>query len=212
MQLDAPQAFRTQQRAVTPADYAAAAQRHPGVQRAAATRRWTGSWYTMFVTVDRVGGAPVDAAFEASLRRHLDRFRMAGYDVEIDGPRDVPLELELTICVEPGHDAAVVEAELRDVLSARAGRAGRPPGFFHPDNFTFGQPVYLSRIIAAVAAVAGVERVVSVDAFHRAGQPPRGEIEQGFVAIHRLEIARLDGDRSNVEHGTLTLHVRGGGR
>jgi len=40
---NAPAAFRVQQRAVTPADYAEVAQRHPLVQRAAATPRWTGS-------------------------------------------------------------------------------------------------------------------------------------------------------------------------
>ena len=40
--LYAPQAFRTQERAVTEADYAAAAQRHPDVQRAACTRAMDG--------------------------------------------------------------------------------------------------------------------------------------------------------------------------
>ncbi|MGH7230116.1 MAG: baseplate J/gp47 family protein, partial [Nitrospiraceae bacterium] len=82
VKLYAPQAFRTQERAVTEADYAAAAQRHPDVQHAAATRRWTGSWYTMFVTVDRRGGKPVDAIFEQALRDFLEPFRMAGYDLE----------------------------------------------------------------------------------------------------------------------------------
>ena len=54
---DAPEAFRTQERAVTAADYAAAAERRADVQRAAATFRWTGSWHTVFVTADRFGGA-----------------------------------------------------------------------------------------------------------------------------------------------------------
>ena len=49
---NAPQAFRTQERAVTPEDYAAVSERYDGVSRAAATLRWTGSWYTVFVTVD----------------------------------------------------------------------------------------------------------------------------------------------------------------
>jgi hypothetical protein len=48
----APAAFRTQERAVTAADWAEVAQRHPEVQRAAATLRWTGSWWTVFVTID----------------------------------------------------------------------------------------------------------------------------------------------------------------
>jgi len=53
---DAPEAFSVQERAVTEADYAEVAERHPLVQRAAATFRWTGSWHTVFVTVDRLGG------------------------------------------------------------------------------------------------------------------------------------------------------------
>ena len=79
----APAAYRVQERAVTPADYAAIAERHPDVQRAAATFRWTGSWHTVFVTVDRGGGAPVDADFEDELRALLERYRMAGHDVEM---------------------------------------------------------------------------------------------------------------------------------
>ena len=54
---DAPEAFRTQERAVTATDYAAAAERRSEVQRAAATFRWTGSWHTVFVTADRQNGA-----------------------------------------------------------------------------------------------------------------------------------------------------------
>src|SRR5262249_19082053 len=87
VRLYAPQAFRTQERAVTADDYAAIAERYPGVQKAVATLRWTGSWYTVFVTVDRQRGLPIDAVFEDDLCAFLDRFRMAGQDVEIDGPQ-----------------------------------------------------------------------------------------------------------------------------
>lgn len=90
---DAPYAFRTQERAVTAADYAAAAEWRPDVQRAAAAFRWTGSWYTVFVTPDRFGGGNIDAPFRARLRRHLERFRMAGYDLEVNAPRYVPLDI-----------------------------------------------------------------------------------------------------------------------
>ena len=36
-----------------------------GVQRAAATFRWTGSWRTVFLTADRLGGRGVDVEFES---------------------------------------------------------------------------------------------------------------------------------------------------
>ncbi|WP_347351816.1 putative baseplate assembly protein [Intrasporangium sp.] len=209
VRLDAPQAFRTQDRAVTPADYAAAAGRHPDVSRAAATRRWTGSWYTMFVTADRRAGRPVDTAFETDLTRFLDRYRMAGYDLEVDPPAFVALQVALTICVLDHHDRARVELALRQALGSGL-RSDGARGFFHPDNVTFGEPVYLSRLLACAAAVPGVSRVVSVDAFRRYGQDPHGEIEQGFVPIHRLEVARLDDDPSDPERGTLTLTMQGG--
>jgi hypothetical protein len=90
----APQAFRVQERAVTEVDYTEVAKRHSEVQNAAATFRWTGSWYTVFVTVDRKGGLPVtsDIDFKNKIRAHLERYRIAGYDLEINGPLFVSLE------------------------------------------------------------------------------------------------------------------------
>jgi hypothetical protein len=215
VRLLAPEAFRTQERAVTPADYAVAAQRHPEVQRAAATRRWTGSWYTMFVTVDRKGGRSVDALFEADLRRFLERFRLAGYDLEIDAPHFVPLDIAFSVCAKPGYERSSVKRTLLDVFSNRELRDGRR-GFFHPDNFTFGQPVYLSQLIAAAMEVPGVEWIDTSGAsptqnrFGRWGQPMHGELEAGAITMGRLEIARLDNDPSAPENGRIDFFVQGG--
>ncbi len=208
VRLDAPQAFRRQERAVTAEDYAEVARRHPKVQTAAATRRWTGSWYTMFVTVDRHGGLTVDADFERRMRAHLDRYRLAGYDVEIDAPQFVAIDLSLLVCVAPGYVRADVEAALRTALSAR--RLADGLGFFHADNFSFGQPVYLSRIVAAAMSVEGVERVVP-ERFQRWRETSRGELAKGRMELARLEIARLDDDPSRPENGHLELTMKGGG-
>ncbi|HLF28954.1 MAG TPA: putative baseplate assembly protein [Anaerolineae bacterium] len=215
VRLDAPQAFRLQERAVTEADYTAVAQRHPEVQRAIATRRWTGSWHTLFVTVDRKGGRPVDAAFEAELRAFLERFRLAGYDLEIDGPRFAPLDIALTVCVAPGQLRSNVKAALLETFSNRDLPDGRR-GFFHPDNWTFGQPVYLSPIIAAAMQAPGVLWVDADDTppkpnrFQRYGQPAHGERAEGRMPLGRLEIARLDNDPSAPENGRLEFYMQGG--
>ncbi len=208
VRLDAPSAFQTLERAVTPEDYAALAQRHPEVQRARATLRWTGSWRTVYLTVDRLGARPVDAEFEAGLRAHLEPYRMAGHDLEIDGPRFVSLELGLEICVLPGYFRSDVAAALLEALGSRTLPDGRR-GYFHPDNFTFGQPVFLSPVVAAAAAVQGV-RDVRVTTFERSGVPGRKAIDDGVLAIGRLEIARLDNDPSFPEHGVLHLTLDGG--
>jgi Baseplate J-like protein len=205
----APQAFRRQQRAVTEADYAGVAERHPEVQRAAATFRWTGSWYTVFSTVDRVGGRKVDADFETRLRRaHLERYRMAGYDLEVDGPRFVPLDLTLQICVKPDYFRSQVKAALLERFSNRVLADGRR-GFFHPDEWTFGQPVHLSRIYAAASEVEGIDSV-KVVVFKRLGRLQQQEIEDGVLALDRLEIAVLDNDPNFQENGRLELSLGGG--
>ena len=203
--LYAPQAFRRQERAVTAADYATVTERAPEVQRAVATRRWTGSWYTMFITVDRRGADTVDPVFEASLRAFVERYRLAGHDIEIDAPSFVALDVELHVCTRPSYFAADVEQRLRDVFSA-ARRPDGTTGFFHPDRFTFGEPVYLSAVIAAAMAVPGVAYVTPVR-FQRLGRNPAGEIAAGRLPMARLEIARLDDDPNAPEHGRIRFDV-----
>jgi hypothetical protein len=80
---------------------------------------------------------------------------------------------------------------------------------FHPDNFTFGQAVYLSRFVAAAQAVQGVE-AVWVEKFERLGQPDALPMETGVLPMGRLEIAQLANDRNFRERGRLTLEAGGG--
>jgi hypothetical protein len=205
---DAPQAFRTQQRAVTAADYAEAAGRRSEVQRAAGSFRWTGSWYTVFVTADRVGGKKVDAGFEDGLRRHLERFRMAGYDLEVDAPHFVPLDVSLHICVKPGYFRSAVIGAVREALSSVILADGRL-GAFHPDNFTFGQAVFASRVVALAQAVEGVESV-RLDRFQRLVDPDPSTQENGEIPIGRLEVAQLDNDPNYRDRGRLLVSAGGG--
>jgi hypothetical protein len=58
--------------------------------------------------------------------------------------------------------------------------------------------------------VPGVQSVMSVDRFQRYGEGPHGEIDEGFIPLHRLEIARLDNDPSLQEHGRLAFVLDGG--
>jgi hypothetical protein len=80
---------------------------------------------------------------------------------------------------------------------------------FHPDNFTFAQPVYASRIVAAAQSVEGVESV-RVDKFQRLAAPDPSTLDNGVIPIGRLEIAQLDNDPNYRDRGRLTLTVGGG--
>ena len=185
----APVAYRVQERAVTPADYAEVTERYADVQRAAATFRWTGSWHTVFL--DRRPQrrrARYQRSSKAISAITSSAIAWRGTISKSTSPQFVALEIDLHVCVAADHFRSDVERELFDVLSNRDLPDGRR-GLFHPDNFTFGQPVYLSAIYAAAHQVAGVESV-EVRTFQRLGVPDSTALESG-----RLDIDRL-GDRA----------------
>jgi hypothetical protein len=204
----APQAFRRRERAVTREDYAEVTERHPGVQNAAANLRWTGSWHTVFITVDRQGGGDLTPELRGELERHVDRYRMAGHDLELRDPIYVPLELVLLVCVKPEWFRDDVRRGLLERLSNRVLRDGRR-GLFHPDNFSFGDPVYLSRIYAAARSVPGVDSV-EITAFRRQHSKDELDLAEGRIVLGSLEIARLDNDADFPERGVLELELHGG--
>ena len=211
----APFAFRTQERAVTVADYASVVQRHPQVKMARANLRWTGSWYTVFLTIDRKGRKPVDSTFRDDIRNFMEEYRLAGYDLEVEAPSFVPLDIAFTVCVKPDYFRDAVRAALLDTFSSRILPDGRK-GFFYPDNFEFGQPVYLSPIISAAMQVPGVawidtnDKPPSPNHFKRWGKPAHGETAAGKIEMATLEIARLDNDRSQPENGKIDFFMEGG--
>jgi hypothetical protein len=204
----APYAFRTQERAVTANDYATMAQRDARVQRAAGTFRWTGSWRTMFVTIDRLGGTKVGDAFKQEIETELEPYRMAGVDLDVNGPIYVSLEIEMQICVKPDYFRSAVKEALLEVFSNRTLPDGRI-GIFHPDRYTFGQSVFLSPLYAAAQAVEGVESVV-ITKFQRQGSDSDLALNAGKLDLARLEIARCDNDPNFPERGVFRLTLDGG--
>jgi predicted phage baseplate assembly protein len=204
---NAPEAFRTQQRAVTTDDYAAVTQRDPQVQRAAASLRWTGSWHTVFITADPWDGVdPVP--LKNGLAAEVERLRMAGHDLVFDDPRRVSLDLALHVCVKADYFRSQVRQGLLQVLGDQALPDGRR-GLFHPDNFTFGQGVYVSTVYAAAHRVPGVASV-QVTRFQRQGRDDARPLMDGVLPLGALEIARLANDPDFPERGVLRLDLHGG--
>jgi hypothetical protein len=204
----APFAFRTQMRAVTPEDYQTVAQGHPQVQRAAATFRWTGSWWTVLLSIDRLGGQPVDGSFADEIRAYVDPYRTAGHDLDVNGPTYVPLEIEARVAVAPDHFRSDIAATLMQLFSSRVLPDGSR-GVFHPDHFTFGQPVYLSPLYAAAKKLDGVQAITIVK-FQRQGRSSPDALRQGRLDLDRLEIARLDNDPNFPDRGVFRVSLVGG--
>jgi hypothetical protein len=190
------------------ADYAARTEANGQVEDAAATLRWTGSWYTAAINAGPRGGGDLTAALQETLIRYVDRYRLAGQDLKIDGPDYVPLELELTVCVDRDYFRSDVERSLQQVLGSGYLPDGRR-AFFAPGRFRLGQTVYLSPIYRAARSVAGVETVTAT-VFQPQGPRTRLYLDKGEIPLGPSQVARLDNDPSFPGHGRLTLVLEGG--
>ncbi len=204
----APFSYETQLRCVTEADYGDAASQLPGIHEARGTLRWTGSWYTAFVSVDPV--ATITTALVKETTSVLNLRRMMGTDLAVEGAKLVGLRIEMEICVDPGHFQGDVFAALMHLFLS-GDRCNGQPGLLNAANFTFGETVYASPLIAAAQAVEGV-LAATLTIFARMDAPlgtPDG-VTTGYLIMGRLEIPRCDNDPNHLDHGTFVLHMDGG--
>lgn len=204
----APFAFRTQLRAVTEDDYGVMAQLDPAIREARGILRWTGSWYTAFVSLEAAVGDVLPAGLVSKTKESLNLYRMAGVDLEVEGAVIVGLRIEMDICAAADHFQSDVRDAVMRVFTTGDLCSGQR-GLLNPENFSFGQTVYMSPLIAAAQAVDGVS-AVTLTVFQRMDDPTFNAASQGFLTMHRLEIARCDNDPNRLDHGIFVLHMDGG--
>jgi hypothetical protein len=205
----APDAFAARQfRAVRAEDYAAAAEGLPWVQRAGTTFRYTGSWLTVFTAANPKGAEAMTDGQQRELIDRLNRYRMAGYESYVKQPRFASLDLEIEVCARPDAFAGDVQAEILRSLSTERFPDGTR-GFFHPDRFTFGNPLERSALEAAIQGAAGVDGVRSIS-YRRRGVTAGFVAMPDRVAVGLDEIIRADNDPSRPAAGSIRVDVQGG--
>ena len=209
----APQAFRAvQYRAVTAADYEAAAETLPWVLKAGTAFRWTGSWLTVFTTADPTAagtaGTTATLSEQEDLIDLLNRRRLAGYESYAPPPTLVSVDLCITVCVETGWLSSDVEAGVLSRL-ADAKQANGAPGFFYANCFTFGTPFYRSSLEAAIQSVAGVSGVLDVEYRQRGASTVFQPLPE-VLTFGAGEILRVANDPNFPERGSIRVTAEGG--
>jgi hypothetical protein len=234
----APYAFRAElQRAVTADDYSTIAEDNTRrwkeraalersiagicmqpfrkLQRAKCALRWNGSWYTAQVALDPEDSEAPDVSLIDEITGYLEPFRRMGHDLLVKPAQYVPLTVTVTVCVLPDYLRGHVESAVLDALSNRRLPDGRL-GFFHPDNLSFGDGIYVSRLLATVQAVPGVMDVTVNELERFEISEPDVDIEgeevpaNSVLELGPMEIARLDNDPNFPENGRLVVNMRGG--
>jgi hypothetical protein len=209
----APQAFRAiQYRAVLASDYQAAAETLPWVLKAGTAFRWTGSWLTVFTTVDPSAngtqGTSVLESEQITLIDLLNRYRLAGYESYAPPPTLVSIDLNITVCAQTGWLSSDVEAGVLTRL-ADAQQPDGKAGFFYADSFSFGTPLYRSALEAAIQGVNGVSGVLDIE-YRRRGASNVFQPLPDVLQLGSDELLRIENNPNYPERGIIRVIAEGG--
>lgn len=209
---DAPLAYSAvPRRAVLIGDLPGFAVTVPTVLRASALRSWSGSWPVGVVACESLAGDRGDSVdpqaagrVQVQVQSILDSVRMAGTEVVSVAATPVGILIALTVCLYPGSDPASARAAILARL-----RPGDPsaPGLFAPGSHPMGTDVYLSAVVAAVAALPQVDAVAVTEA--RRLSDPAGTLE-AVIAMGPAQVAVCDDDPNAPDRGRIVLNVAGG--
>jgi predicted phage baseplate assembly protein len=206
---NAPEAYRARQlRAVTLADYVRRAEEVPGVSRAAAHYAWTGSWRTVRIVIDPVGTTVFEEALRADVAAHLESVRLIGEDLELRAPNYIPLAVRVVVCIDEAYWREDVRFVLEQEFSDGYTADGRH-GFFHPDEWTFGQALHRSAIEGRVHRIAGVKHIVAIG-MRRFNSPLAVFPNVEALEMASDEVVLLANDPDHFERGFIRFELQGG--
>jgi hypothetical protein len=80
-------------------------------------------------------------------------------------------------------------------------------GFFHPDLWTFGQPLRASQILGRLQLIEGVEHVMSITLKRWNEATPAGD---EITNLRHNEIIQVTNDPDHLELGFIFFEVKGG--
>ena len=138
----------------------------------------------------------------------MNKFRLAGYDIEINSPVYVALDISIQVDVAPNYYGSEIKKTLLKVFGNSVLPSGEY-GFFNPDDWTFGQSVFLSQIYKVALDVQGVTSV-TLQHFRRWAMRANDEIRKGVIEMAPNEIPRLDNDPDYPENGMIEFIIVGG--
>jgi hypothetical protein len=219
-----PEAYRSRQlRAVTLQDYIDRAEELDAVSHANAAYAWVGSWRTVRVSIDPKNTTELSETLRQEIATHLDAVRLIGEDLEVRAAHYVGLDINMALCVSPEFWPEDIEDVLQIEFSDAYTANGRT-GFFHPDCWTFGQPLHASQLMGRALAIQGVERVlkISMRRWYAGTESQLAPVIVNAEALYGKEISKLDvkpdeiiqvsNDPSRMEQGLIRFDIMGGRR
>ena len=133
---------------------------------------------------------------------------MMGTSIAVEGAVIVGLAITLEICVDSAHFQGDVYDALMQVF-VTGNQCNGQSGLLNASNFSFGETVYASPLIAAAQAVEGVLSA-TLTQFAPMNDPSADGTAQGYLTMGRLQIPHCDNDPNHLNYGIFQLVMDGG--
>jgi hypothetical protein len=156
---------------------------------------------TDYVAADPLDGFALLEAQRTGLANIIDCIRQVTRDVRPEDPNYLDIDLFVKVCVREDAYPGQVAPRVIKALS--------PPGYFDPDNFTFGQPLRRSALEAAVQRVPGVKGVDEIKLRVRRRLDWKN-FSEPELAVAPRQIIRLQNDPFFPSRGSLKVEAHGG--
>ena len=192
----APSVYRSQQRAVTAADYVALAENFPGVAKATVD---VPGWNYVDLYVVAEGNQPLTDDLRARLSQYFDNKRMVTTLVNVRQPDFVAIDVKVKeLGIEPTYYVEDVQRLVESEIAS----------LFEIDHLEFGQPFYLSKVYEAIENVPGVDFAQEVELKRRllnGDNPESNDANKGSTGKIQLH------PRQFPQQGDLSLQKITGG-
>jgi hypothetical protein len=150
----APANIQIQARCVTLADYEMVARGHPDVADVRAHWKWVAGSHIAVLHILRRNGLVVDREFRQAFLEYMQPYQIVGRDIQVHGPDLLPVYLKLRFMPALHASRNGVREALKAAFSSQD-----PAGFFYPQNFSLGQPLYRSQVISHASRLPGVQEI-----------------------------------------------------
>ena len=236
-----PANVRSQKRMTSLADYASRLEEHPLVERAYASRRWSGSWPVVWVMLSLWNNAELDQSLivddnntlPETRRLAIEKFhsnrglrRPEWSDQEtirdilrsfITDYRSIGQEVFLQDIEPVGIDIALCLQVGINYYQSEVKREvlrvlGRGPGgFFEPGRLKVGEDLHVSDFYQRLMSLDGVQHM-EVRSFKKIGNLYANKADTGEIVMEDSELAICDNDPFKRERGLLSIQLYGGRR
>jgi predicted phage baseplate assembly protein len=209
----APQAFRTLQRAILQDDYRELVMRDfpLQVQQARATLQQVGTRNVVTVVFDPASAVRDVEKLKKAIQARLNRYKRMGHEVDVRQAQYVGLDIQLKVTASSGYLRGQIHRELMVLFGAGELIDGRK-AFFHPDNLTFGDSIYLSRIVAEAKKINGLANIIVTRLARHNDDAAAAQqhLDDGVLTLGAFEIPSVSNNAAAQNRGKILITMEGG--